>query len=153
MADKSEVAIKKLELLISPRKKKFLKKKGCPNSNRILIRWSIISFCGMNAEESWAGTSMWRRNGVVGDFPFSIFQMVSTISSINSDPELQLQGYPQNYLFSKLKLLINWSYNQEEISYEKLNEMPKIWLDNWFLCQWTDCFKVTTTYTTKYIGF
>ena len=130
MADKSGVAIKKLELLISPRKKKFLKKKGCPNSNRILIRWSIISFCGMNAEESWAGTSMWRRNGVVGDFPFSIFQMVSTISSINSDSGLQLQRYPQNYLFIYFQ---NWSYRSTD------HTIKRKWaMKNWMKCQKSD---------------
>ena len=42
---------------------------------------------------------MRRRNGVVGDFPFSIFQMVSTISSINSVSGLQLQGYPQLFIY------------------------------------------------------
>ena len=82
----------------------------------------------MNAEESWAGTSMWRRNGVVRDFPFSIFQMVSRISSVNFDSRLQLQGYPQLLIYFQ-----DWSYWSTD------HTIKRKWaMKNWMKCQKSD---------------
>ena len=74
----------------------FLKKKKGVHSEIWLWR-DEASFCGeMIGSECRAETSIWRRDGALADSSsFSIVQMFSTISSINSDSRLQMQAKPQ----------------------------------------------------------
>ena len=66
------------------------KKKGGVHSEISLCR-DDAWFCG-----GMIGTECWRRDGAIADSSsFSIFQMFSTISSINSDSRLQMQAKPQ----------------------------------------------------------
>ena len=64
-------------------------------------------FCGIINEEYWPGTLFSRQGGMVlvGDSPYRIFRMVSTISSINSGSGLQLQEHPQLLLLLLLLFL------------------------------------------------
>ena len=81
-------------------------------------------FCGIFNEEYWPGASFWRQGGTVleGDSTCRIFQMVSTISSINSGSGLQLQEHPQLFIYFFYKK------NTAEVSDHKIkiNELRKM---------------------------
>ena len=81
-------------------------------------------FCGTINEEYWPGTSFWRPGGMVlmGDSTYRIFQMVSTISSINSGSGLQLQEHPQLFIYFFIKR-IEVSDHKIKI---KINELRKM---------------------------
>ena len=73
-----------------------IKKKKEKESTEIWLWRDDASFCGgMFGTAGWPETSNWRRDVAVADSSFSIFQMFSTISSINSDSRLQMQAKPQ----------------------------------------------------------
>ena len=111
----------------------FSKKKKREGVHSEIWLWrDEASFCGeMIGSECWPETSIWRRDRAVADSSsFSIVQISSTIFSMNSDSRLQRQAQPQLVFLKNRVSAINWSYNKEEMSYEK-------WIEAVFVsCKW-----------------
>ena len=73
--------------------------------------WPVKApFCGIINEEHWPRTSFWRQGGMV--LAGRIFQMVSTISSINSGSGLQLQEHSQLLLLLLLFFFFYYKKNR-----------------------------------------
>ena len=112
----------------------FKKKKRGGVHSEISFWRDEAAFCG-----EMIGSERWRRDGAVADSSFSIVQMFSTISSINSDSRLQMQAKPQLLIFIFLKNRVS---DQLTIKY-KGNELWKI--------EWNA--KYLIAYSLKFIWF